>query len=371
MIKKLLFAMITFVAVACSTSPEKSNLDVYIWCGSGPGTTEEALDAQMAGYKARGLKGIFYNVSFDNLELIEKASRIAKKNGLEFHTWIPTLLQSKRDEIQEDWYIVSREGYNAYEKPAFVDYYKFLCPNRDEVYEYLSAKYQAVADIKDVDGIHLDYIRFPDVYLAPGLWEKYGLEMTEEFAPFDYCYCDKCVADFEAIYGFDIRELGDSAQTNLEWRQFRQDVVTKLVNKLVEDVHSHDKEISAAVFPGPSLSKKMVRQEWDKWNLDITIPMLYNDFYLEDTNWIGEMTKEGVEATEGKSKFISGIFVCSKPEKKNVEKDPEGHGLLVEDLKPAIDNAMDNGAKAICIFGTMTPEHWDELARIKAEYNKK
>ncbi|MFI3268754.1 MAG: hypothetical protein R3Y51_08580, partial [Rikenellaceae bacterium] len=194
--------------------------------------------------------------------------------------------------------------------------------------------------------------------------------MTEEFAPFDYCYCDKCVADFEAKHGFDIRELGDSAQVNLEWRQFRYDLVTNFVNKLVEDVHAENKKISAAVFPGPSLSKKMVRQEWDKWNLDITIPMIYNDFYLEDTEWIGEMTKEGVEAVNGKSKFISGIFVCSKPEKKTTQKDPEGHGLLASDLKPAIDNAMNNGANAICIFGSMTQEHWDELAKIQKEYIK-
>ena len=34
-----------------------------------------------------------------------------------------------------------------------------------------------------------------------------------------------------------------------------------------------EKEISAAVFPGPhSHAVKMVRQEWDKWNLDAFLP---------------------------------------------------------------------------------------------------
>ncbi|MEZ5000618.1 MAG: hypothetical protein R2744_08770 [Bacteroidales bacterium] len=31
------------------------------------------------------------------------------------------------------------------------------------------------------------------------------------------------------------------------------------------------------------MAKKIVRQEWDKWNLDAFYPMNYNDFYLEET----------------------------------------------------------------------------------------
>ena len=43
---------------------------------------------------------------------------------------------------------------------------------------------------------------------------------------------------------------------------------TNLVNALAEQVHSRNKVISAAVFPGPhSIARKIVRQEWDRWDL--------------------------------------------------------------------------------------------------------
>lgn len=365
MIKKLLIALIALVAVSC-TSERKQKIEVYAWeLAPQEGLTEEALSKQMTDLKEKGINALFYNVGF-NIEGIKLAAKAAKDAGIEFHTWIPTMIQGKNDQIQEDWYAVSREGISALEKPAFVNYYTFLCPNREEVYEYLSKKYLEVVDIEGVDGIHLDYIRFPDVILAKGLWPKYGLEMTEEFAPYDYCYCDKCVSDFKAKTGIDIRAEGDNAQNIEEWKQFRYDLITNFVNKLADEVHAKEKKISAAVFPGPSMSKKMVRQEWDKWNLDIVAPMLYNDFYLESPKWVGEMTKEGVTATKGKNKFVSGLFICPNPAKKASEKDPEGHGLQPEELATAINSAIENGTDAICLFtpGRMTPEHWSKFKEI-------
>lgn len=367
MIKKLLTIIIAFSLLSCDVKEERiPKIDVYSWEGApGDGLTKEALDIQMKNFKDKGLKGVFYNIGF-NIEGLKLAAKAAQDAGLEFHTWIPTMLQGKNDILQKEWYGVSREGFNALDKPAFVQYYTFLCPNREEVYEYLSKKYLEVADIEGVDGIHLDYIRYPDAILARGLWNKYDLVMDTELAPYDYCYCDKCVADFKEISGIDIRAKGDDAQNIEEWDQFRYDVLTKFVNRLADEVHAKNKKISAAVFPGPSDAKNMVRQEWDKWNLDMVAPMLYNDFYLEKPEWVGEKTKEGIEATKGKNTFISGLFICPDPAGKSAQKDPEGHGLLPEELATAINSAMDNGADAISLFtsGRMTPEHWVEFDKV-------
>ena len=51
---------------------------------------------------------------------------------------------------------------------------------------------------------------------------------------------------------------------------------------IVQFGHAKGKKISADVFPGPhSHAVWMVRQEWNKWNIDAFFPMNYNDFYLE------------------------------------------------------------------------------------------
>ena len=96
--------------------------------------------------------------------------------------------------------------------------------------------YGKVADIPEVDYIHLDYIRYVDVILARGLWEKYGLVMDEEYPTADYCYCDKCVADFKVATGIDIKSVEDPSKCE-EWAQFRCDLITKLVNRIAFPVH--------------------------------------------------------------------------------------------------------------------------------------
>jgi hypothetical protein len=210
------------------------------------------------------------------------------------------------------------------------------------------------------------------VILARGLWEKYGLHMDREYPQYDYCYCDHCVQGFKAQSGMDIREVEDPSQVE-EWKQFRYDLITDLVNRLTLEVHARGKEISGAVFPGPgSVAKRIVRQEWDRWDLDMFFPMNYNDFYLEDTEWIGEVTLEGVEAIQGRAEIYSGLFICPRPEHKSQEKDPEGHGLLPGELEDAIRESLQNGASGICLFtpGRMTDEHWAVFqAAIRKDYS--
>ncbi len=141
-------------------------------------------------------------------------------------------------------------------------------------------------------------------------------------------------------------------------------MITGIVYRLSEMVHAKGKEISAAVFPGPnSVARKIVRQEWDKWKLDAFYPMNYNDFYLEDTRWIGQVTQEGVTALDNRKPLYSGLFICPRPETKGQESDPENHGLLPEELEDAIRESMENGAAGICLFtpGRMTEAHWEVL----------
>ena len=37
--------------------------------------------------------------------------------------------------FEEDWYAINRLGESALEKPAYVEYYKFLCPSKEGTYQ--------------------------------------------------------------------------------------------------------------------------------------------------------------------------------------------------------------------------------------------
>jgi hypothetical protein len=383
--KIFVFSVMVLIS-ACKTppssnqsEPSQSNADlsdikvqVYGWMGGPGNASDEEIKEYFLDLKNKGIIGLMYNGGHEP-ETYKRVGSIAKEVGLEFHTWIPTMVQRKDKNLNPDWYAYNGKGESAYDKPAYVSYYNFLCPSKDEVYHFLEDLYGQIADLPQVDGIHLDYIRFPDVILAEGLWEKYGLVMDREYPEYDYCYCDDCVTGFRDKYNIDIKSVEDPSQVS-EWKQYRYDLITSIVNRLVDMVHSRGKEINAAVFPGPnSIAKKIVRQEWDKWNLDAFYPMNYNDFYLKGTKWIGEVCKEGVTAIDNRKPLYSGLFICPRPENKTDEPDPENHGLIPEEMEDAIRESIENGAAGICLFtpGRMTDKHWEVFAKaIRKDFTK-
>ncbi len=370
--KNLLTLLLIVLLFSCS-KPQEYKVPVYGWLG-GPGeSTDQELKDQFTDLKNKGIDGLMYNGG-QNPETYRRVGKIAKEASLEFHAWIPTMVQAKNPKLKPEWYAINGKGESAFDKPAYVNYYKFLCPNREEVYQFLANMYGTVADVPEVDGIHLDYIRFPDVILARGLWDKYGLVMDREYPAYDYCYCDKCVGDFKEKTSIDIKSVEDPSQVQA-WKQFRYDLITNIVNRLAEEIHTKGKQINAAVFPGPnSIAKKIVRQEWDKWDLDAVFPLNYNDFYLEGPEWVGDVTKEGVTALGNKIPLYSGLFICPRPENKTAENDPENHGLIPGEIETAIRSSMENGAAGICLFtpGRMTEAHWKEFDKaIRIDYTKK
>jgi len=371
-----LICMLAFALSSCNSSKEDpketgaiETIPVYAWLG-GPGDlTDQEILAEFSDLRSKGIIGLLYNGGQDPATY-KRVGKLAKDADLEFHAWIPTMVQGKKDELDSSWYAINGQGESALTHPAYVPYYTFLCPSKEGTFNFLTNMYQSVAAVEEIDGVHLDYIRFPDVILARGLWDKYGLTMDREYPQYDYCYCDDCTSAFQEKSGIDITAVDDPAEVQ-EWKQFRYDLITSIVNRLADDIEPTGKELTAAVFPGPnSVAKKIVRQEWDKWNLDAVYPMLYNDFYLEGPEWVGTMSAEGVEALQGKAPLYAGLFICPKPEKKGSEKDPENHGLLPNEIETAIDAAMNNGAKGICLFTPrrMTEGHWEAFAEaIKIE----
>ena len=96
----------------------------------------------------------------------------------------------------------------------------------------------------------------------------------------------------------------------------------------------NNKKVTAAVFPFPEMSRQMVRQAWNDWNLDTAYPMLYQNFYRENINWIGFATKQGVSDVD--FPIISGLYAPALRD--------------ANDLEKAITIAKENGAKGISIF---------------------
>lgn len=266
---------------------------------------------------------------------LETLLPLARQEGLEVHAWMWCMPCMVPEVMRQhpDWYNVNARGESAVDKPAYVDYYRFLDPARPEVRAFLRGIVAELASIDGLAGVHLDYIRHPDAILPKGLWAKYGLVQDRVYPEFDYGYTDYSRAAFKQQHGVD--PFGTrSADVERAWLQYRLDSVTALVNEhLVPAARGAQKQITAAVFPGPTLARQMVRQDWGLWQVDAFMPMLYHNFYEAGAEWVQEQTREGVATV--KQPIYSGLFAPA---------------VVAPGLTRVIAGALAGGAAGVAIF---------------------
>ena len=329
----------------------------WVWITPDPAAADEMWKQRFADLKEAGINAILLEVYNGRKaywgssrlpvesEWLERLIPLAKEAGLELHAWMwtmPCLIPAIQQEHPE-WFNVNGKGESSLEKPAYVPYYKFLCPSREPVHEFIRQTVEELCQY-DIDGVHLDYVRHPDVILAKGLWPKYDIVQDKEYPQYDYCYCDNCRKQFMDKGGEDPLKMEDPSQSQA-WRQFRYNLVTNMVNNvLIPEAHKHGKLITAAVFP----NWEMVRQEWRMWELDAALPMLYHSFYLEDLKWIKEQCKKEIDDMIVEKPIYSGLFVPA---------------LSPEELKTAVKLSLKGGASGFSLFswGAMTAAHWAAL----------
>ena len=131
---------------------------------------------------------------------LEGVLPLAADAGLEVHAWMWCMPCSIERRHQGTSRLVQRErqGEAAWDKPAYVDYYKFLDPARPEVREFVRDTVRELAAMPGLTGVHLDYIRHPDAILPSGLWSKYGIVQDKVYRPYDYGYTEYSRRAFKA-----------------------------------------------------------------------------------------------------------------------------------------------------------------------------
>ncbi|MCD6332724.1 MAG: family 10 glycosylhydrolase [Bacteroidales bacterium] len=300
-----------------------------------------------------GIQGILMLWRGTDLSDYERIMRMGQSEGLRMEVWIPvTNPHGKQNLAQEhpEWFMINRNGESCLDHPPYISSYKWLCPNQPGVKEYLVDTLTKLARQDWVDGVHLDYIRYPDVILPQGIQPKYNLVQDHEFPEYDFCYCDQCRKKFKKLTGTDPGELKDPAH-NEAWVQFRYQTITTLVNEIANAVHREGKTVTAAVFPTPELAKKLVRQDWVHWDIDAVMPMMYHKYYNQPLEWIEQATREGVTKLDGHTPLFSGLFVT---------------WIQRGDFTKAIRYALDGGASGVCLFiaNRMTRRQWRELKKV-------
>ncbi|HEX9828007.1 MAG TPA: family 10 glycosylhydrolase [Flavobacteriaceae bacterium] len=359
--KDLILLLSTLALISCKeTQPSQTSSSLVekkfifaTWANSGGAFDASIWESKLAYYDMLGISEVLVH---GDPEFLEQLVPLATEKDIKVHAWMWTL-NRPNDTIANkhpDWYAVNRNGQNSLEYRAYVDYYQWLSPFHPKAREYIKNNVRKLAKVKGLASIHLDYVRYVDVILGADLQSKYGLVQDHEMPEYDYGYHPIAREGFKKIFGKDPMEM-EHPELSPEWRQYRLNAVTSLVNEIANIAHESHNNLTAAVFPFPEMSRQMVRQAWNDWNLDAAYPMIYNNFYRENVNWIGFVTEQDVHDVD--FPIYSGLYAPAL-------KDPA-------DLEKAIRLAKEKGAKGISIF---TADNLDKaqkeiFIKLKKEFN--
>lgn len=201
---------------------------------------------------------------------ISQCVNAAHKNGIEVHVWkITWNLEGAPKEFVEKMRKEGRTQVSAEGNPI-----NWLCPsNPENVKLELNAITEIVQNYK-VDGIHLDYIRYPGSHA---------------------CYCTECrdrfiVASKQKIQKWPADVLPGTGKHSLAYKDWRVEQITRLVRLIHKRVRAIRPEvkISAAVFGGYPSCVTSIGQDWIAWAkagyIDFVCPMNYteDDKYFTD-----------------------------------------------------------------------------------------
>jgi uncharacterized lipoprotein YddW (UPF0748 family) len=308
----------------------------WVWMGANSKNSPSDWEKVMRTLDDAGIKGMLYH---SGSTLLNKVIYYAKQYNIKVHAWFWTM---NRGDADPQWLSYNQLGQSLADKKAYVGYYKFMCPALPEVKNLIKTKIDTLLLVEDLEGIHMDYIRYVDVILPVGLQPKYKLVQDHIMPKYDYGYHPYMRDLYKEKYGIDPINL-DNTSTDSSWIQFRLDQLNETVEEIRSHVSKKGFNITAAVFPTPNMSAEMVRQDWKNWNLDCYFPMVYHNFYNEDLDWITKVIKEDKMQIGNSSNIFCGLYLPSLKEN--------------NDLELAIKAAFKGGADGISFFsyGALNP----------------
>ncbi|HEY9737970.1 MAG TPA: family 10 glycosylhydrolase, partial [Trichocoleus sp.] len=259
---------------------------------------------------------------------LKEAVDLAHARGMTAHAWIwtfaagnerhNTLLRLPLDypgpllSLHPDWAGYDNQGNvvpPGQTKP-------FLDPANQEVRSYLLRLISEIITQYDVDGLQLDYIRYP--FQDPGAGRSYGYGTAARWR-------------FRTMTGVDPLQLatwpGPSApeadrrwhrQMWDRWTEFRVQQVTSFVQEvsLLARRQRPDLILSTAVFARPETERlQKIQQDWGTWARQGYVDWVVLMSYAEDTNRFEQLVKPWLtDPSLSRALIIPGIRLLNLPQ---------------------------------------------------------
>ena len=239
---------------------------------------------------------------------LKAAVKLAHERGMELHAWVwtfaavnqrhNTILNLPRNYLgpvlsrHPDWAATDHEGSRFHYSSGKI----FLDPANPEVRSYLLSLLTEIATDYQVDGIHLDYIRYPFQSPTGKMTYGYGTAAREQF---------------KAQTGYDPMQLDPYHPLWSKWTEFRIEQVDSFVATVSQNLQQLRPELtlSTAVFPMPKRERLFkIQQNWENWVGNEWIDLLMPMTYAKDSERLYSLTDPLLDEFDGgKALLLPGI----------------------------------------------------------------
>jgi hypothetical protein len=236
--------------------------------------------------KGRGVNALFGD--YRNKEMI----KALHKNNMYFFVEISIFVGKNYWEKYPESRPINAKG----EKISKIKWYAGLCPNQEDLRKEKVAKIKQLITDYEVDGIWLDFIRYPCHWEVP----EPVLEQT--------CFCDECLMIFQKETKISIPQNLKTTKNKAEWllKEHEKDWtewkcrrITSLVKDVRKIIKQNKPEVILAMFTVPwktgdhnNAIKKIIGQDYSALAeyVDIFSPMVYHKMCSRSKKWIADIT---------------------------------------------------------------------------------
>ncbi len=245
----------------------------------------------------------------------------AHGRGIKVHAWINTLLvwsaPSPPDDPShvynrhKDWMMCDRDGNSlaSYSRAQFARHNiagMFMSPANPAVRRYVEDFVRDLASRYPVDGIHLDYVRYPMSSVDYSPDARRGFHATAGTDPL------RLVRDPQSVR----KELGTQRyeQLAVQWQAVRAGYVSGLVARIKTVVDSVRPEavLSAAVKPDIPGALSVFGQDWPRWLREGYVRMVLPMAYSTDAGKVYGQIEAACDQV-GQDKIWAGIRAWDVP----------------------------------------------------------
>jgi uncharacterized lipoprotein YddW (UPF0748 family) len=256
----------------------------------------------------------------------------AKKVGIETHAWFclyPESSERPSKVVKENPECLLVNRYGKSEVRGWGDT-SWVCPSSLVYREYLLDLMEEVMEKYGVDGIHLDYVRYPDVVEG-----RY------------VCYCPTCRRKFKQEYGYELPS--DDVIKNRYYVSILCDNVTEAVEQFSKLAKRRNRQISAYVFTDYVTAIEACYQDWPYFSkfLDIIIPTLYE----VSSHHAQHLIEKAKSVVDSGCKVMPAVYVDPSSKRRSIEGGNRWwRGVSTENVLSTMEGALRGGADGISLF---------------------